>query len=94
MASKISPITTVRIYATIKSISGVLIDPTTLNFTITEPTGSSFTYVYGVDSEVARESLGVFYAEYTVTLTGVYRYSWQALGNVVAAFTGSLNSQR
>jgi hypothetical protein len=93
MLQKISPVTQVRVYATIQSTTGTLIDPTNLTFTLTDPSQNATVSTYGIDSFPVRQSTGMFYVDATVTMTGVYKYAWQATGNVIASFSGNFISQ-
>jgi hypothetical protein len=91
---KISPNTTVRIYANISETdNGNLSDPSALQITITEPDGTILTYVYGTDAEITKLATGTYYAEYTVTQLGVYKYVWQTSGTFTTSFSGNLLSR-
>ncbi len=61
-----------------------LADPTTLSVTIA-PTGvDAVTYVYPVDPDLIRDSLGLFHLDYTMAVAGSYQVTAQAFGAIVA----------
>jgi hypothetical protein len=68
--------------------SGVA-DPTTVIFKIKKPDGTITTYTYGVDAEVIRESLGVYYMIVTVDTPGNWWYKIMGTEALIAATEGS-----
>ncbi|MGE0025703.1 MAG: hypothetical protein AB7O78_01690 [Thermoleophilia bacterium] len=63
-------------------VDGTLTDPSTVTYAIRPPTGGTISYVYGTDSQVTKESTGVYLAEYTAATYGLY--TWTATGTGAA----------
>ena len=67
-----------------KNIAGTLTDPTTVRLkwrrfdTVT-------TWTYGVDSQVVRDSAGLYRADIPVTDAGTHYFRWEGTGAVIAA---------
>lgn len=62
------------------------IDPDVVNVTVTDPSGTETTYVYGTDAEVVRSSVGVYYADIDVSSEGGdWWYRWWSTGTGQAA---------
>jgi hypothetical protein len=74
----------VRIRAECK-VATVFTDPTTLTFKYKPPTGAIVSKVYGVDTEVVRDSTGNFHIDLTLSQEGSYSMRWEATGAVVGA---------
>ena len=85
------PTTRVRTETQIKSIQGVLTDPTQLIFHIQEPDGTETSYTWGINSELVKASTGKFYVDWDADQAGIYKYRWQANGAIQAAYGGSFN---
>ena len=66
-----------------------LADPTTLTFKWKVDLGTTSTYTYGVDPEVVRDSLGVYYVDLDLTVTGTYAYQYMAGGAIENAIEES-----
>lgn len=57
------------------AITGVLIDPDIVTFTIKTPSNIKTEYVYGIDSEVIREAEGDYSLIIRPDIAGIWRYS-------------------
>lgn len=55
-------------------------DPTTVKFTIRNPTGIETTYVYGTDPELTKISVGDYEIELTLNISRSWHYEWEAEG--------------
>lgn len=77
----------VRVSAVFKDISGDVQDPTVVNVTITDPTGTDTTYVYETDEEVIKDSVGNYHLDQDVEIAGRWYYRWWSTG------TGQASSQ-
>lgn len=71
----------VRITARIYTDADANIDPTTLVFTIKDSRGDTTTYTYGTDADVANESTGLYYIDYTPAYSGRHFWRWKATGS-------------
>lgn len=69
---------------------GGVIDPTTVTFKIIDPAGHTTTYVYGTDSQLVRDSEGVYYVIWTLSLSGGYDYEFIGTGVCAAAVASTL----
>lgn len=72
----------VRCTGTFVNQAGEPADPTTITAKVLDPLGNEATFS-GVD--VIRESLGVFYVDIDVDLTGLWAYRFQGTGAMVTA---------
>lgn len=71
----------VRLTGTFRdALTDALLDPTVVKVTIREPDGTTTTYQYGVDDEVVRSSLGVYYVEVPIDQIGMHHYRWYSTG--------------
>ncbi len=63
-------------------------DPTTLTLTVRAPDGTSTEYVYLTDTEVVRDSAGVFHADIPAPLSGPWAWRWEGAGAAAGADEG------
>ena len=77
----------VRCSVIYKSVpTGAYVDPTTVTFRIRTPeSGAVTTYVYVVDPEVVKDSVGHYHVDYTADYPGDWWYRWEAAGNYIGA---------
>jgi hypothetical protein len=66
----------------INSLTGVYIDPTTINLFVINPNGVTTTYTWPAGT-ITRVALGHFYQQLTPSVSGVWTYKWQALGAAI-----------
>lgn len=71
------------------TVDGILTDPTTITFQLKTPGDIITTYVYGVDSEVVKTAVGVYYIDVTVTAPLSWWYRVVSAGAVIAAQEGT-----
>lgn len=64
--------------------SGALTDPTTVTATVQIPGGTKTTYTYGVDSEMAKSSTGIYTCTFTPSSAGKWIVKFTGAGAVVA----------
>jgi len=70
--------------------AGVPIDPTAVNLSVKSPNGTITTYVYGVDSEVVKDSAGVYHMDIDLNKRGRWYYLWWSTGVGQAAEQGKI----
>ena len=71
------------------TVLGVDTDPTTVEFTVQDPQGNDFSFVFGVDAEVTNPAVGVYVLELTAPgYPGVYHYDCVGTGAVDATGNG------
>ena len=63
-------------------------DPSTVAIRIHRPDGTLDEFVYGVDTEIVRDSVGKYRCVYIVPLAGGYTYSWMPTGNAAQPADG------
>ena len=80
-----------RITASFTDIDGDPIDSSGLTISIENPSGDTTAYVYGVDEEVIRDSLGVYHIDTLLDEAGIWRYNVTSTGAVAAVEEGSFN---
>jgi hypothetical protein len=61
---------------TILDAAGTAADPDSLTLTVREPDGTTIVYVYGDDSEIVRDSEGIFHADIPVDAAGMWAFAW------------------
>lgn len=72
-----------RLQASFKDLSAVLVDPTAVVLKVKNPAGTVTTYNYpGV---ITRSSTGVYYYDYSVTASGVHYFNWSGTGAYTVA---------
>ena len=80
-----------RITVEFRNVAGALIDPTGVSFLHTPPSGTAaLPLVYGVDSAIVRDSLGLFHVDLSLGSAGLWRYQWVSTGTGQAAENGEL----
>jgi len=76
------------------SIDGVATDPTTTTFKVKHPDASIDEFVYGIDSEVIRDSAGAYRMDIDCDASGTFYYRIEAEGAVVDAIEKSFEVKR
>lgn len=71
----------VTVTATFRDGSGALVDPTSVLFAYTDPSGNVTTLTYGIDAELNRSSTGVYYAQIATDEAGTWSYTWTSTGD-------------
>lgn len=91
----INPGDVVRVSTTpgFKNAAGALVDPTVvrLRWRVFSD-GDDTTWVYGVDSEIVRDSIGLYHGDIPVTVKGTHYFRWEGTGAVTAAEESSFLS--
>jgi hypothetical protein len=82
-----------KLTADFKTTAGVLTDPSAVTFKIKLPSGTTTTYVYGVDSQLVRASTGSYYVLWTLTSAGTHTYSYTGTGTLTAYSEASFAAQ-
>jgi len=74
--------------------AGTLTDPTAVHLewgyatSASAPATSVTKWVYGVDSQIVKESTGLYHADIPLARSGRLRYRWEGTGAVTAAAEG------
>lgn len=66
-------------------LNSVLTDPSLITFKYKKPNGISTSLVYGVDSDLKKESTGIYYVDLDIDLSGQWFYRFEGTGTVQAA---------
>ena len=74
-----------RVQGTFRNSSGTLIDPTTVTFKARNPAGTITTYVYGTDSQVVKDSTGVYHVDWSLSSAGKWYFRIESTGTGQAA---------
>jgi hypothetical protein len=86
-ADKIYTSQTIRIYARIRDINGVLTNPQSIQFELQNPNDTEYTTYTGVTvPTIKNESTGIYYIDLDVVTQGKYKYSWFTYGNVTSSW--------
>ena len=80
---------TVVVYGTLL-VNDTPTDPTSLRLEIQDPAGTLTEYVWTVDAEVVRDSVGSFHYNLMVTQNGNWIYRWFSNGALTAFETGTI----
>jgi hypothetical protein len=78
----------VRVTNTI-TVGGVATDPTTLQMSVIDPSGTQTDYTYAA-SQLTKSGTGVYYRDLTLSLEGEYQLRFVATGTAAGAVTGRL----
>lgn len=86
MANSYDQYQSVRCTVVIQDVdSGAYVDPTTLTFSTYNPFGTTTDYVYGVDPEVVKDSVGHYHCDVTLDEPGDWYYQWRGTGTNIGA---------
>lgn len=80
----------VRVSGAFTDIDDEDIDPTTVTFKFTDPSGNTTAYVYGTDPEVVNPSKGHYHVDVSLDEAGTWYYRWESGGTGQAAEEDSL----
>lgn len=72
--------------------AGALADPTTVTLRWRVAGGTETAWVFGVDSQVVRDSIGLYHADIPVVAVGLHYFRWEGTGTVVAAEEGTFSA--
>ena len=67
-----------RLPILIEDTAGTDADPASLAVTVLSPANVELSYVYGVDSEVVRDSTGNYHMDILLEVEGLYRWRTEA----------------
>jgi hypothetical protein len=87
--TEINPGDVRRVSGSFTNPAGVATDPTTISVRWRHHRGTETTWVYGTDTQVVRDSAGVFHADIPITVSGLYYYKFEGTGAVQAAEEGT-----
>lgn len=73
-----------RISAEFRNAAGTLIDPTTVTFKFTTPSGVVTPYVYPA-AQVVKDGTGLYHVDLSVNERGIWLYRWESTGTGQAA---------
>lgn len=74
-----------RFEASFKNASKVLADPIIVTIRLKPTTGTEVLFTYGIDVELVRTGVGLYYLLYTPTVVGLWKARWKGSGTVQAA---------
>jgi hypothetical protein len=75
----------VRLTVAFANFLGDAEDPTSVTIKIRTPAGVVSTYTHGVDPELIRDGIGLYWAEIDAETDGIWNYRWAGTGAVKAA---------
>jgi hypothetical protein len=87
--TEINPGDVRRVSGSFTNPAGMATDPTTISVRWRHHRGTETTWVYGTDTQVVRDSAGVFHADIPITVSGLYYYKFEGTGAVQAAEEGT-----
>lgn len=74
-----------RLAAIFQNDSATNADPTGVTCTVfRSPLGPTVTYVYGIDTALVKDGVGVYHVDFPITDAGAYWYRFEGTGMVVA----------
>lgn len=65
--------------------NGAAFDPDTVTFKMTEPDGTTTSYVEGVDGEAVKDSVGNYHVDWTLAQAGRHHIRWEGTGALATA---------
>jgi uncharacterized protein YfaS (alpha-2-macroglobulin family) len=68
-----------------RDFNGVLADPTTVMVKIRKPDGSIVTKPYPTDTEIVKDSTGIYHVDLSTDMAGQWTIRWEGTGTVKAA---------
>lgn len=74
-----------RLSATFRDEDSTLVDPTTVTFSLRDPDDFVISYVYGEDSELVRDSTGVYHVDWDIVTAGYHHWRFECTGNIAVA---------
>lgn len=74
-----------------KNAAGTLTDPTTVSLRWRAAGGTETTWVYLTDSQIVRDSVGLYHADIPVVVPGLHYFRWKGTGAVTAAEEGTFD---
>lgn len=76
----------IRVSAPFTRVSNnAAVDPTAVYLIVTNPSGVSTTYTYGVDAIIVKDSTGNYHADLDANASGDWYYRWKSTGTGQAA---------
>lgn len=76
----------VKLEAEYRDPANALFNPTAVSIKVTNPAGTTTTYVYGTDADLIRSSTGMYYINIDTTdKPGKWKYRWYSTGTGQAA---------
>lgn len=66
-------------------IDGAPADPTNIEAVIKQPDGVDVAYEFGVDTELAKDDVGIYHIDFTFTQLGRHKVRFEGTGNVTSA---------
>ena len=64
----------------INKATGAYVDPTTVVFKYKQSTGIVYTYTYGVDGELVKDSTGKYHVDLDASIKGRWYYRFESTG--------------
>lgn len=80
----------VRITGLWKTSAQVALDPSTVTFRMKAPSGAITVYVYGTDSQLVRDQVGVYHVDMNLNQAGTWTYRFESTGTGQSAQEGTL----
>ena len=74
-----------RLTVTFKNLAGTVVDPTTVKIQIKLPESTVVEYIYLIDAEIIKDSVGIYHIDFLITQGGIHYYKWSGTGSVYAA---------
>jgi hypothetical protein len=72
-------------WATFTDADGTAQDPTAVYFKVTDPSGNTTTYTYGVDAQLVQSATGIYYVAVDADEAGIWWYRYYSTGTGQAA---------
>lgn len=79
----------IRLKAQFKNSAGTLADPGTVYFKLKRSDGTTLEYQYGVNTELKKESTGIYYVDYAITMPYKHTYGFRGTSPVQQAAESS-----
>lgn len=87
----------VRCRGTFTDGNGAVVDPSVVKFSFFDPNAGPTTnptiYTYGTDSQLVRQSIGIYYVDLSADIEGIYQWRLYSTGSGQAADEGTITVQ-
>lgn len=80
----------IRLTATFRDVGRFLADPDTVRFRFKQECNAETAYVYLTDSQIVRDSVGVFHVDLALTAQGEWWFRWEGDGTLAGAIEKAL----
>lgn len=83
--------TTIRLSGAFSDPASAPVDPSSVTVKVLAPDGSVTTFVYGVDSALIKDDVGLYHLDYLADQAGEYCHRWEGTGAATVVTQAQFN---